>query len=120
MRDKQLLNSKYLVVDCECLESFLDDTELEKFYELLDKATRNQEEQDFYVFKGKDIEKEAQLRVTLENKQKLKKQEALSKLQELSELEDGEIAHIEAIEVLLDYIDDRDIDDAYSHVPLWF
>ena len=50
---------------------------------------------------------------------KLPKDELLDRLSKLSELEDSELAHIEAVEALLDYVNDDAIIDAYLNVPLY-
>ena len=107
----------YLVIPWEWLEDSLTGSELEKMYELLDKASFDKEEDRYFVNTKIQCSDEA---FNIKKKQKLSKEQLLDKLQELSKLRDGELAHTEAVEALLDYINDNEINDAYSDVPLYF
>lgn len=117
-------DSKYLVIEWQWLEDSLSGSELETLYEYLDRASFDKEEQKHYVIKTtepcadevSDILKNKYIKKQI----KLPKEELLDKLKELSQLEDGEIAHIEAVEALLDYINDDSVTDAFLEVPLYF
>ena len=51
---------------------------------------------------------------------KERKEKLLAKLNELSELKDLEIAHVEADEALVKYIDDKDIVEAFEKIEKWY
>lgn len=122
-----MLNSNYLVIPWEWLEDSLDDNELEKVYEFLERASFDKEEDRYYVVNTKEPYANEVLEILKrgcyrepQKPVKIAKEKLLDRLGELSKLEDGEIAHIEAVEALLDYINDDDIIDAYTDVPLYF
>ena len=48
------------------------------------------------------------------------KQELLEKLAEYARSGDEEVAHLKADEALLDYIDDREIKDAFNKIDKWY
>lgn len=122
-----MLNSEFLVIKWEWLEDTLNDEELEQLYEFLERASFDKDEDRYYVVNTKVPYSNEVLEI-LKNKgykepEKpviITRQHLLDKLQELSKLEDGEIAHVEAVEALLDYINDDTITDAFSDVPLYF
>lgn len=122
-----MLNSNYLVIPWEWLEDSLDDNELEKIYEFLERASFDKEEDRYYVVNTKEPYANEVLEILKrgcykepQKPVKIAKEKLLNRLEELSKLEDGEIAHIEAVEALLDYINDDEIIDAYLDVPLYF
>ena len=122
-----MLDSKYLVINWEWLEDCLEDNELEQLYEYLERASFDKEEERYYVVNTKAPYADEVLEILKrgcykepEKPVKITKDELLSKLQELSKLRDGEIAYTEAVEALLDYINDDEINDAFSDVPLYF
>ena len=120
---KLVSEGKYLVIEWQWLEDSLNDEELETLYDFLDRATFDKEEQRYYVI-GEKEPRADEVAEILKNRYKKKqvklpKQELLEKLNELSELEDSELAHMEAVEALLDYINDDVIIDAYLDVPLY-
>lgn len=50
----------------------------------------------------------------------MNKQELIEKLKELHSSVDYEIAHIEADNLLIEYINDEDIMKAFEQVPRWY
>ena len=122
-----MLNSRYLVIEWEWLEDTLSNEELEQLYEFLERASFDKDEDRYYVVNTKVPYSNEVLEILKrkgykepEKPVKVTKQQLLDRLQELSKLEDGEIAHVEAVESLLDYINDDAITDAFSDVPLYF
>ena len=119
--------NEYLIIKWEWLEDVLNDEELEQFYEFLERASFDKEEDRYYVVNTK-VPYADEVRSIIKNKGykkpekpiRITKVQLLNKLRELSKLQDGEIAHIEAVEALLDYINDDEIIDAYSDIPLYF
>lgn len=122
-----MLNSEYLVIKWEWLEDSLEDRELEQFYEFLERASFDKEEEKYYIVNTKEPFANEVLEILKrkgyrEPKKfvKLSKGKLLDKLAELSKLEDKELAHNEAVEALIDYINDENITDAYLNVPSYF
>lgn len=114
---------KYLVIEWQWLEDSLNDEELETLYDFLDRATFDKEEQKYYVIEQEEPRADEVAEILKNKRQKkhvkLPKQELLDRLNKLSELEDSELAHMEAVEALLDYINDDSIIDAYLGVHLY-
>lgn len=48
------------------------------------------------------------------------KEELISSLKKLAELDDTERAHSDADELLLKYINDADIENAYNNIEKWY
>jgi hypothetical protein len=115
------VNSKFLVLKWDSIEEKLSDNELNDFYKLLNIIIEDESEEDEYcVFpkayvdgyrKGQEFTKE-------ENKRK--RENLLKLLEELSNLKDVEIAHAEADEALLNFINDRDIAKAFEKIEKWY
>ena len=114
-----MLNSDYLIIPWEWLEDALSGSELETLYEFLNRALFDKDEDSGFVTQEVPYQNEA-LDYMNKKKVKLTKEQLLDKLKELSKLEDSELAHVEAIEALLDYINDNEITNAYLSVPLNF
>ena len=114
-----MFNSEYLIIPWDWLESSLNGFELEKMYEFLERASFDKDEDRRIVAQEIPCHNEA-LNYMNRKKKVLTKDELLVKLAELSKLDDSEIAHIEAVEALLNYINDENIADAYLEVPLCF
>ena len=114
-----MLNSDYLIIPWEWLEDTLSGDELETLYEFLDRASFDKDEDRRFVTQKVPCQNEA---LDYMNKKKVKvtKEQLLERLAELSKLEDNEIAHVESIEALIEYINDDDIADAYADIPLYF
>lgn len=122
-----MLDSKYLIIEWEWLEDSLEGRELEQLYEYIERASFDKEEHKYYVVDTQAPYAEDVYKILKrgcykppEKVVKLKKEELLNKLRELSKLEDSELAHIEAVEALLDYINDDAIIDAYMDIPSYF
>lgn len=114
-----MLNSEYLIIPWEWLEDTLSGSELETLYEFLDRASFDKDEDRIFVTQEVPCHNEA-LDYMNKKKVKLTKEQLLKRLAELSKLEDGEMAHYEAVEALLDYINDGSITDAFTDIPLYF
>ncbi len=50
----------------------------------------------------------------------MKRQELLDTLRELQDSGDTEIAHHSADNALVEFINDKEIEDAYDQVPKWY
>lgn len=114
-----MIDSEYLIIKWDWLENSLDDVELDKLYEFINRASFDKDEDRIFVIQKVPYQNEALDNINKKSV-KLEKEKLLNKLNELSKLEDSEIACIEATEALLDYINDDDITDAYSDIPLYF
>lgn len=114
-----MFNSEYLIIPWEWLEDTLSGCELETLYEFLDRASFDKDGNTGFVTQRLLCQNEA-LDYIDKKKIKLTKEQLLKKLTELSKLEDTELAHVEAIEALLDYINDSDIIDTYLSIPSCF
>lgn len=119
-----MVNSKYLVINWEWLEDSLDDIELEKFYEYLERASFDKTEESYYIVNTKEPYAPEVLKLIKEGKPKenikISKEKLLNRLDELSKLEDKEVAYLEAVETLLDYINDDVVNKAFLSVPSCF
>ena len=113
---------QFLVEKWDDIEENLTDDELSTFYGLLDKISGNNPEKEYIVVDKNEpwIERIYELKKSKDREPWMSKKELLEKLKKCSEMEDSEEAHIEAVVAILDYLNDEDIDDAYSDVPLWF
>lgn len=113
--------NKFLVMDWEWVEDSLDDKEIETLYGLLEKASFNKPEYKYIVVNT--AEPYAEKIQTIVNNGRhtrgMLKSEILAVLQELTGA-DHELAHIEADEALLQYINDKDIEKAFEEVPRWY
>lgn len=116
------MTDKFLVMDWEWLENSLDDEEIETFYGLLDKASADKPECNYIVVDTREpyAEKIQDIVKNGRHTRGMLKSEAIKILQELSGLEDLELAHIEADEALLKYLNDKDIEKAYEGVSKWY
>ena len=116
------MNNDFLTMNWDWIESSLDDNELEIFYGLLNKISGDKPEKEYLVIDKDEpwIERIKEFKKARNRESYMTKQELLSKLKKCSEMQDSEEAHEEAVIAILDYINDADIDDAYSDVPLWF
>lgn len=115
------MNNEFLILKWDVIEEKLDSNDLNDFYKLLNIIVEDESEDDDYcVFpkayidgyrKGQEFTKE-------ENKKK--KEKLLAELEELSTLKDVEIAHAEADEALVQYINDRDVTKAFQKIEKWY
>ena len=104
------------------IEESLNDRELDTFYSLLNIISGNKIEKEYVVVEKDEpwIERLEELKKSKDREPWMSKKELLEKLRKCSEMKDSEEAHIEAVVTILDYLNDAEIDDAYSDVPLWF
>ena len=117
------MNKEFLVLKWDEIEKNLNDSELDILYGLLDKISYNSFNEHEYIVVNKEepwIERIIELKKSRDREPWMSKKELLDKLRKCSEMTDSEEAHIEATVALIDYINDAEIDDAYSDVPLWF
>jgi len=121
-----VLNSKYLVIEWEWLEDALQDNELEILYGFLERASFYKEEEKYYIVNTKEPFANEVLEILRrkgykepEPSVKITKENLLKTLEELSHLEDRECAYEEAVEALLNYIDDNEITEAFLKVSSW-
>lgn len=111
--------NKFLVMKWEWLENALDEIELETLYYLLQKASNDKPDYRYYVCNTDEPYADRVLQVIQAGTPKITKEELLGKLSELKEA-DPELAHIEADEALIDYINDKEIEEAFEEVPRWY
>jgi len=110
---------KFLVIKWDWLEEALSDSELNDLYSLLSKATENKPEYKYYVV-NTDEPYVDKIKATVEKgDSKISRAELLEKLKELSQLKDTELAHSEADELILSYVNDPEIEKAFEEVPSW-
>ena len=110
------MNSKFLVLKWEDIEDSLDNGDLNLLYDLLDKVTFDKPEKDYYVIDKSDPVAYRIPEVMQGKKLQISKSKAIEILKELQELKDYEIAHVEADEVLLKYINDKEIEEAFEGI----
>ena len=117
-----MITNKFLVVDWEWIEDSLDDAEIEVFYGLLEKASVDKPEYKYLVVNTKEpyAEKVQDIIDNGKHRVGISKAEALAILQELAGLQDIEVAHAEADETVLKYLNDKDIEKAFEEVPRWY
>jgi hypothetical protein len=116
-----MMTNKFLVIDWEWIEDSLDDKEIETFYGLLEKASFDKPEYKYIVVNTAEPYAE-KVQTVVNNGRRARgmlKSEILATLQELTEA-DPELAHAEADEALLQYINDKDIEKAFEEVPRWY
>lgn len=123
------MTDKFLVVKWEWLEESLSDKELHDFYYLLTAATAEKPEHKYYVVNkdepyseqvGELIEKCEREKNLPDGKIGISKKELLKGLEELKMDADPDEIHAEAEELLLSYINDKDIKKVYEEVSAWF
>ena len=110
-----MVDSENLIIPWEWLEDTLSGSELNTLYEFLDRASFDKDEDRIVVTQKVPYQNEA-LDYINKKEIKLTKEDLLKKLIELSKLEDAELACVEAIEALLDYINDNSITNACSSI----
>lgn len=117
-----MLTNRFLVIDWEWIEDSLDDAEIETFYGLLEKASADKPDYKYLVVNTAEpyAEKVENIIKNGRHTRGMLKSEAIKILQELSGLQDVEIAHAEADETVLKYLNDKDIEKAFEEVPRWY
>lgn len=116
---KKIKRNTHLVVKWEWLEESLNDEELETLYGLLDKATENKPEYRYIICNADESFAQRVYDIILNNEPAISKDQTLLALNECRDL-DPELAHAEAEELLLKYINDKEIAKAFENVPKWF
>ena len=111
--------NKFLVMSWEWIEDSLSDEEIEALYGLLDKASSDKPETNYIVVDSSEPYAEKVLELQKSKAPVLTKAEALRVLEELTGA-DPELAHIEADEALINYINDKEIEKAFDEVPKWY
>lgn len=112
---------KFLVVEWDWVEDSLNDEELDTFYYLLSKITDDKPECNYYVINTNEPYAGKIKMIMKRGESKVSREEVLSTLKELSELKhDPEVAHSEADEILINYINDPEIEQVFEEVPKWY
>lgn len=106
-------DERFLVMEWEWLEDSLGNDELESLFGLLDKASEHREDQSYIVIPVHEFGNKFKYN---SEKPRPSRDEVLSTLRELAGVRDVEVAHAEADEILLRYIDDTEIEKAYDEV----
>ena len=111
------MDGEFLVLKWEVIENKLSYSELELFYDLLNKITEDDfEEDEYYVFPKAYIDGYRKGREFDKIERKEKKEKLLKELEELGKLKNKEIAHAEADEAIIKYIADKDITKAFDNI----
>ena len=113
------MNNDYLVLKWSDIEEHLSDKELEDFYGHLAHITNDTPEDNFIVINEKAPYALKVLELQKSEEPPVTKAEVLKTFKELEEV-DPEVAHSEADELLLRYINDKDIEEAFEEVPRWY
>jgi hypothetical protein len=110
-----------LVVKWDWIEEALTDSELNDLYHLLSIITENKPEYKYYVVNTDEPYVDKIKAIVEKGDSKISREDLLRKLKELAELKhDLEVAHSEADELLLSYINDPEIEKAFEEVPKWY
>jgi hypothetical protein len=113
--------NKFLVVKWDWIEEALTDSELNDLYHLLSIITENKPEYKYYVVNTDEPYVDKIKAIVEKGDSKISREDLLRKLKELAELKhDLEVAHSEADELLLSYINDPEIEKAFEEVPKWY
>ena len=105
---------EFLIMKWEWLEESLSSEELNVLYGFLNKASENKEEVRYEVCERGYNKRECPLNKLTLGKI-LTKEEVIESLNELGEC-DLEISLIEALEVLLKYVNDKEIDKSFDGI----
>jgi hypothetical protein len=112
---------KFLVVKWDWIEEALNDNELNTLYGLLSAATENKPDYKYYVVNTDEPYVDKIKAIVEKGDSKISREDLLRNLKELAELKhDPEVAHSEADELLLQYINDPEIEKAFEEVPKWY
>ena len=113
--------NKFLVVKWDWIEEALNDNELETLYKLLSIITEDKPEYKYYVVNTDEPYVDKIKAIVEKGDSKISREELLEELKELSELKhDPEVAHSEADEAIINYINDPEIEQAFEEVPKWY
>ena len=112
---------KFLVVKWDWIEETLTDSELNDLYHLLSIITENKPEYKYYVVNTDEPYVDKIKAIVEKGDSKISREDLLRNLKELAELKhDPEVAHSEADELLLGYINDPEIEKAFEEIPKWY
>ena len=114
-----MITNKFLTMKWEWLEEALDDEEIETLYGLLEKASTNKPDYKYLVVNTDEPYAQKVLDIIKSKKAGMTKEDLIKTLNELTEA-DPELAHSEADELLIRYINDKDIEEAFEEVPKWY
>lgn len=107
------MDTRFIVVEWDKVEAKLSDVQLDLFYELLNEIDKGELEHNEYFV----ITSNEKKIIDSERKKNLEKKKRLLKiLNELKKLSDVEVAHAEADEALLSFIDDKEIERAFEEI----
>lgn len=116
-----ILFDKFLVIKWDWLEEALTDDELNTLYSFLAAATDDKPEHKYYVVNYDEPYADKVKCIIEKGDSKISKAELLKELQELSkDSADPEASHAEADELLLRYVNDSEIEQAFDKVPRWY
>lgn len=110
------MSNDFLVLEWNDVEDILDSRELDTFYGLIGKVTLDKSDKDYYVIDKSDPVAYRIPEVMMGKKPQISKEEVLKALEELKQLsgKDKALVEAEAIEILLKYINDKDIEEAFD------
>lgn len=111
--------TKFLVMEWEWLENALDDIELETLYSLIAKASNDKPECKYYVVNTDEPYADKVLQAIQAPSAKISRDKLLERLVDLQET-DPETGHIEADEALMEYINDKEIEEAFEKLEKWY
>ena len=113
--------NKFLVVKWDWIEEALTDSELNDLYHLLSIITENKPEYKYYVVNTDEPYVDKIKAIVEKGDSKISRADLLEKLKELTgDNGDVEATHAEADELLLKYINDPEIEEAFEEVPRWY
>ena len=113
------MENKYLVVDWDWIEEGLNDEELEMWYQLLNNVTADKPEKKYIAVDTEAPYADRVIGIMNSGNRGVSRKEVLETLKELALLKDSELAREEAIELLLRYVADTEIEKAYEGVLRW-
>lgn len=112
---------KFLVVKWDWVEDALSDNELNDLYHLLSIVTEDKPEHKYYVVNADEPYADRVEALIKNSSPKISRKDLLSSLKELhDEQGDIEAMHAEADELLLRYINDTEVEEAFEEVPKWY
>lgn len=113
--------NKFLVIKWDWIEESLSDSELNDLYHLLSIITENKPEYKYYVVNTDEPYIDKIKAIVEKGDSKISREDLLRNLKELVELRHyPEVAHSEADELLLNYINDPEIEEVFEEVPKWY
>ena len=116
---RKIRNNTHCVIKWEWLEDNLTDAELETFYALLDKASENKPEYRYIVCNADEPYAQRVHDIILNNEPAISKDQVIKGLIECRGLS-TDLAHAEADELLLKYINDKEIERFFEEIPKWY